>query len=124
VLTSEANLSSLLREIKSVVNREFFFRNTATGNGITARSVLDYTAVQKFLDEKKLHYFTFYTKASKPVKTIIRYLPCNISAEDITVAFQEIDYECISVKQVTAKRPIPEEGITNTSIPPPLSWLL
>jgi hypothetical protein len=35
----------------------------------------------------------------KPVKAVIRHLPDNISAEDITVALQEIDYEVISIKQ-------------------------
>jgi hypothetical protein len=37
------------------------------------------------------------------------------SAEDITVALQETDYDVISVKQMTAKRPTPERGVTHTS---------
>jgi hypothetical protein len=36
-------------------------------------------------------------------------LPGNISAEDITVALQEIDYEFISVKSMTANVPIQKE---------------
>jgi hypothetical protein len=35
ILSSEANLISLQRELKSVVSGEFFFRNTATRNRIT-----------------------------------------------------------------------------------------
>jgi hypothetical protein len=62
--------------------------------------------------------FTFYTKADKAVKAIIRHLPGIISAEDITVALQEIDYYVISVKQMTTKRPSPEGG--DTHLPPSL----
>jgi hypothetical protein len=40
----------------------------------------------------------------------------NSSAEDITVDLQEIDYDVVSVKQTTAKRPTPEGGITHTSL--------
>jgi hypothetical protein len=51
VLTSEANLISLQRELKSVVSGEFLFRNTATGTRITTKSMVDYNAVQKFITE-------------------------------------------------------------------------
>jgi hypothetical protein len=36
----------------------------------------------------------------------------NISAEDIAMAFQEIDYDLISVKQMIAKHPTSEGGVT------------
>jgi hypothetical protein len=39
----------------------------------------------------------------KPVKAIIRHLPDNIPAEDITVALKELGYNVISAKQMTAK---------------------
>jgi hypothetical protein len=52
----------------------------------------------------------------KPVKANIRHLPGNTSAEDITVALQEMD-DVISVKQMTAKHPNPERGVTHTSLP-------
>jgi hypothetical protein len=44
---------------------------------------MDYNAIQKFLTEKNLHFFTFYTKEDKPVKADIRHLPGDVSAEDI-----------------------------------------
>jgi hypothetical protein len=88
VLTSEAKLISLQRELKSVVRGQFFFWNTATGTRIT-KSMVGYNAVQKFLIEKNVHFFTFYTKADKLVKAVIRHLPGNNSAEDITMALQE-----------------------------------
>jgi hypothetical protein len=64
---------------------------------------------KKCLTENKLHLFTFYTKKDTPVKAVIRF---NISAEGITVALQEIGYDVINVKQMTAKRPISEQGVT------------
>jgi hypothetical protein len=57
----------------------------------TTRSMGDYNTIQKFLTEKNLHFFTFYTEAGKLVKAVIRHLPSNTSAEEITRAFQEID---------------------------------
>jgi hypothetical protein len=89
VLTLEANLFCLQRELKSVMSGDFFFQNTATGTGATTKSMVDYNAIQKFLNEKN-HFFTFYTKVDKPVKIVIRHLPGNTSAEDITVALQEM----------------------------------
>jgi hypothetical protein len=61
--------------------------------------MIDYNAIQKF------HFFTFRTNADKPVKAVIRHLPGSTSAYDITVALPEIDYDVISLKQMTAKRP-------------------
>jgi hypothetical protein len=52
----------------------------------------------------------------KCLKPLIRHLPANISAEDITVVFQETHYDVMSVKQLTAKRPTPEGAVTR--LPP------
>jgi hypothetical protein len=46
----------------------------------------EYDIIYSFLTEKNLYFFTFYTKADGPAKTIIRHQPRNISAESITVA--------------------------------------
>jgi hypothetical protein len=84
ILTSEDDLVS--REIKIVMSGEFFWNN-ATGIQVTTKSMVNYNAIQKFLTEKNLHFFIFYTKTVKLVKAVIRHLPGNTSAEDITVAF-------------------------------------
>jgi hypothetical protein len=93
-----------------------FFRNTASGTRITTKRMVDYKATQNLLVQKGLP-FTFCTKGNKPVKAVIRHLPNNTSSEDITVALQELGYEVISVKQMTAKRPSPEGGVTCISLP-------
>jgi hypothetical protein len=117
VLTSEVNFLSLQKYLKAVVAREFFFRNTASGTPITTKSMGDYKTIQNLLSQKGLPFFTFYTKGNKPVKAVIRHLPNNTSSEDITVALQELGYEVISVKQITAKRPSPEEEVTLVFLP-------
>jgi hypothetical protein len=55
------------------------------------------------ISEKNLPFFTFYTKADKPVSAVIRHLPGNIPAEVITVALHKLGYNVISTKQTTAK---------------------
>jgi hypothetical protein len=117
VLTSEINLLSLEKKLKAVVTGEFFFRNTASGTPITTKRMAGYKTIQKLLSTKGLPVFTFYTNGDKPVKAVIRHLTNNSSSEDITVALQELDYEVISVKQMTAKRPSPEGGVTLVSLP-------
>jgi hypothetical protein len=77
---------------------------------------MDYNTIQKLPTEKKLHFFTFYSKVDKPVKAIIRHLPGNISAEDVAVTLHEADYDII-VKHTTAKRPTPEGEVTHISVP-------
>jgi hypothetical protein len=41
----------------------------------------------------------------------------NNSADDITVALQDIDYDIINVKEMTAKCLSPEGVVTHTSLP-------
>jgi hypothetical protein len=116
VLTPEVNPLSLQKDLKAVVAAEFFFRNTVSGARITTKSMADYKTMQNLLSQKGLLFFTFYTKGDKPVKALIRHLPNNTSSEDITLAFQELCYEVIGVKQMTAKRPSPEGGFTLVSL--------
>jgi hypothetical protein len=51
---------------------------------------------KNFLTDKKFHFFTPCTKAHKPVEAVIRHLPCNISAGDITVPLEDIEYVVIN----------------------------
>jgi hypothetical protein len=109
--------------LKVAVTGEFFFRNTASGTRITTKSMADYKTIQNLLSQKYLPFFTFYTKGEKPVKAAIRHLPINTSSEDITVARQELGYEVISLKQMTANGPSPEGEVSLMSLPSSLSLL-
>jgi hypothetical protein len=115
VLTSEVNLLSLQKDLKAAVAE--FFRNTASGNRITTKSMADYKTIQNLLSQKGLPFFTLYTKGDKAVKAVISHLPNNTSSEDITVALQELGYEVISDKQMTAKRSSPEGEVNLVSLP-------
>jgi hypothetical protein len=55
---------------------------------------MDYNAIQIFLTEKNLHFFTLYRKADKPVKNVIRHPPGNISAENIIECTHAHTYIC------------------------------
>jgi hypothetical protein len=112
VLTSEANLISLQRELKSIVTGEFF-QNTETRMRNTTKSMVDYNAIQKFLTEKNLRIFTFYTKVINLLQPLSGICLANISAQDITVSLQEIDYNVISVKQTFV---VPERGLHNATV--------
>jgi hypothetical protein len=97
------------------------FWNIASGTQITTKNMVDYIATQNILSQKGLTFYIFYTKADKPVKAVSRHLPSNTSSEDITFALQELGYEVINARQMTAKSLSPEEGVTCTRyIRPPL----
>jgi hypothetical protein len=80
-----------------------FFWNTATEARITPESMVDWNNIQKFLTEKTLHFFTFYKKADQLVTAVISHLSGNNSAEDITVALQEVNYDIINVRGLSKK---------------------
>jgi hypothetical protein len=67
-LTAET-IVSIQRELESIVSGEFF-RSTVTGTRTTTKSMANYNAVQKFLTENNLIFFSFYTKAYKPVEVL------------------------------------------------------
>jgi hypothetical protein len=117
ILTFEVNLPSLQKDLEALVTGEFFCWNTASGTRIITESMADYKALQNFLSQKCVSFFTFYTKGDKQVKAVIRHLLKISSSEDNTVALQELGYEIISVKQMTAKRPFPEGRVSLVSLP-------
>jgi hypothetical protein len=82
-LSSNVNLISLQREIKCAVSGDSS-RTLQLEAGLQLKLWWTIT-IQKLFIEKNLHFFTFNTKADKPVTAIIRHLVGTISAEDITV---------------------------------------
>jgi hypothetical protein len=79
---------------------------------------VDYKTIQEFLTEKNFHFIIFYTKADKSVIAVTRHVPGNNAAREINVALQEIDYDVISVKQMTAKCLTPDGEATHTHTSP------
>jgi hypothetical protein len=64
----------------------------------------DYSAIRTYFDSHKLNYFTFYAKSEKPIKAVIRHLPIDTPAEDISNGLVDLGFYVISVKQTTTTR--------------------
>jgi hypothetical protein len=118
VLTSTITLIQLQKIFKGFVSGRFEFRNTRSGTRIVTKEMADFSAIKIFLETNKLPFFTFFPKSEKPVKAVIRHLPLNTPAEDISNGLVSMGFDVISVKQMTTTRrnPLPE-GTTTTILP-------
>jgi hypothetical protein len=62
-------------------------------------------------DSQKLSYSSFFPKSEKPIKAVIRHLPHNTPAEDISDCLVSLGFHVVSVKQMTAtRRSLPVES--------------
>jgi hypothetical protein len=99
---SKKNLSSVAPETEPV---------------IITRSIVDFQSVKSHFDTNNLSYYSFYPKSENPMKAVIRHLPQNIIAEDISDGLGSLGFDVISVKQMTAIRRSPPEGSKITILP-------
>jgi hypothetical protein len=60
-----------------------------------------------------------YPKSEKPMKAVIRDLPYNTPADDISDGLVSLRFDVISVKQMIASRRSPPEGSKAMNAPPP-----
>jgi hypothetical protein len=51
----------------------------------------DYLAMKSYLEKHNLHYFTFSPNSKKPIKAVIRHLPPDTAAEDISNSLEGED---------------------------------
>jgi hypothetical protein len=84
ILKSTTNLIQLQTELKIVVKENFEFRSTRNGTRVITRSTVDFKSVKSHFDAPNLSYYSFYPKSEKPMKAVIRHLPHNTPAEDIS----------------------------------------
>jgi hypothetical protein len=70
----------------------------------------DYVAIKRHFDHNQLSYFTFHPKCEKPIKAIIRHLPSDTPAEDISQELTALGFSVISVRQMTVSRSQPQGG--------------
>jgi hypothetical protein len=110
ILTTAANLIQLQKQIKTVAKQSFEFRTTCNGTQVTTRDMVDYLAVKAHFDSTSMSYFTFFPKSLKPIKAVIRHLPHNTPAEDISNGLVDLGFDVISVKQMSSPRRTPDEG--------------
>jgi hypothetical protein len=64
----------------------------------------DFQSVKSYFDNHNLSYFSFFPKNEKPVKAVIRQLPHNTPAQDISDGLVSLGFDVINVKQTTTTR--------------------
>jgi hypothetical protein len=104
ILTSALNLIQLQRNVREIVKGDFEFRNTRSGTRIITKNMGDFSAIRKYLEGKNLSHFTLFHKPEKPIKAVIRQLPLNTPAQDISDCLMDLGFDIISVKQMTSTR--------------------
>jgi hypothetical protein len=106
----------LQRYINGIVTGNFEFRNTRSGTRIVTKEMADFSAIRKHL-ENNLSHFTFFPKSEKPFKAVIRHVPKNTPAQDISNGLEDVGFHIIRVKQMSANRHSPSEGALPKNIP-------
>jgi hypothetical protein len=84
ILTSTTNLIQLQRQMKNVAKGDFEFRNTKNGTRVMTKSMTNFETVKSFFSTQNLSYYSFFPKSQKPIKEVLRHLPTNTPAQDIS----------------------------------------
>jgi hypothetical protein len=116
VLTSAVNLILLQKQLKGVVSENFEFRSKRNGTRVMTRNLADFQRIKSHFDSQNLSYYSF-PKFEKPIKAVIRHLPHNTPAEDISESLVSLGFEDFSVKQMTAIRRSPPEEYKIINLP-------
>jgi hypothetical protein len=107
---SAANLIQLQKILKGVARQNFELRNTRSGTRVVTKDMVDYQAVKAHFSENSLAYFTFFPKSEKPVKAMLRHLPSNTPAKDISDGLVDLGFDVVSVKQMSSARQSPDDS--------------
>jgi hypothetical protein len=118
LLTSAVNLILLQKLLKGAVSENCEFRSTRIGTRVITRSMADFQSVKSHFDGQNLSYYSFFPKSEKPIKAVIRHLPHNTAAEDISDGLIGLGFDFISVKQMTATCRSPPEESKIINLPP------
>jgi hypothetical protein len=68
------------------------------------KEMADYSAIKHHFEQNSLRFFTSHPKSEKPIKAVIRHLPGDTPAEDISNELVALGSSVISVRQMTANR--------------------
>jgi hypothetical protein len=77
----------------------------------------DYSAVKSYLEKNNLQYFTFSPNSEKPIKAVIRHLPLDTPAEDISNSLEGLGFSVINVRQLTTNRRAPKRQTHLETLP-------
>jgi hypothetical protein len=117
ILTSQANLIQLQKQLKNVVKGDFEFRSTRNGTRVVTNGMADIKAVKSHFTNNSLSYYSFFPKSQKPIKAVIRHIPSNTSAKDISEGLENLGFDVVSVKQMTTTRRSPSDESTTRNLP-------
>jgi hypothetical protein len=65
--------------------------------------------MKSYLDKNNLHYFTVFLNSVRPIKAVIRHLPPDTPAEDISNGLESSDFIIINVRKMKANKRAPNE---------------
>jgi hypothetical protein len=108
VLTSAVNLIQLQKQLKGVARQSFEFHNTRSRTRVVTKDMVDYQAIKSHFEQNSLTYFTFFPKSDKPVKAVLRHLPSNTPAQDISDGLVYLGSDDVSVRQISSARRSPD----------------
>jgi hypothetical protein len=114
ILTCAANLIQLQKKLNGAARQNFELRNTRNGTRVVTKDMLDYQAVKEYLNQNSLTNFTFFPKSEKPVKAVLRHIPSNTPAKDISDGLVDLGFDVVSVKQMSSARRSPDASKLTT----------
>jgi hypothetical protein len=79
--------------------------------------------MKSYLEKYNLHYFTFSKNSEKPIKTVIHHLPPDTLMEVISNSLEDLGFNVINVRQMTAPRRA-TNGQIHVEILPPFPVIL
>jgi hypothetical protein len=68
----------------------------------------DYSAMKSYLEKSDLHYFAFSPNSEKPIKAVSCHLLPDRLVEDISNNLEDLGFNIIDVRQMTANRRAPQ----------------
>jgi hypothetical protein len=100
-----------------VLEDNFEFRTTRNGTRVITKSLEDFQSKKSYFDTQHLSYYTF-PKSEKPINSVIRHLPLNTPAQNISDGLVNLGFDVVSVKQMTTTRRSSPEDPKTTNLPP------
>jgi hypothetical protein len=104
VLTSQANLMQLRRQLKGLMKGNFEYRSTRNGTRVVTKETANFSDTRSHFEINNLPYFTFYLKSQKPINPVIRHLTLSTPTEDISDGLVNFGFDVISGKEMSTTR--------------------
>jgi hypothetical protein len=77
----------------------------------------NYSAMKSYLEKNNVHYFTFSPNSEKPIKAVIHHIPLDTPVENISNSLEDLGFNVINMRQMTATRTAPNGKTHVKSVP-------